>query len=215
MNKPKVGILGNCGYASIQSQTDGVMLNNPELVKNFDILIFSGGEDISPGLYGEENTNSHGVNLRRDFLEVSALKEALRLGVKVIGLCRGHQLINAVLGGKLYQDITKETGISHGTGHSRTNYGTWHSVHDFRPTVMDYWTNPTLAFMFPEVNSLHHQSVKIPGKGLDVILRARDGIVEATASKDMAVVSFQFHPEWMETGRNYFKKVMETGNIIW
>jgi len=204
MNDFKIGIVGGCGLYDFMERTGGNRVDSIKSALEKDILIFSGGEDISPSIYGERNTHSYSVNGTRDAFESAVFFRALDKGIKMLGVCRGHQLINALLGGKLYQDITIDAKIVH-----------THRAHIFVPDPETHWKNRSLSTIFSSVNSLHHQAVKIPGRGLDVILRATDGIVEATANKSGSIVTFQFHPEWLPAGEEYLARVAKTGQLIW
>lgn len=205
-----VGLLGDSGYGAFHYHTGGKIVHSVEEALTKDLLIFTGGADVDPSLYGQANLYS-GSTISRDFFERRVLYAAIGAHKKILGICRGHQLINVCLGGTLIQDIGKQAGLSHGR-----------SVHDFH-NHLGMWTNPTLARIFPAVNSFHHQAVRKVGRGLSVILRALDGIIEGTSSGDGSVVTFQFHPEWMtwenfwwnDEGRTYFRKVMQTGQLIW
>lgn len=70
-------------------------------------LVLSGGIDVDPRLYGERRhpeTDWH--HPFRDPYEFELLKEALRRDMPVLGICRGHQLLNVFMGGKLIQHIS-------------------------------------------------------------------------------------------------------------
>jgi len=204
MNDLKVGLLGNCGRFDLEDRTGGEVVHDIPTALTKDILIFTGGEDIDPSLYGQKNRYCSYVNIERDIFEKSVLTMAIAYGVKVLGICRGHQLINAVLGGQLIQDIGMEFGLRHGP-----------EKHDLRDRPNYWWDNESMAEIFPVLNSMHHQAVLNPGEGQHVICSSKDGVCEATANKTGTIVTVQFHPEWSEQGRNYFKKVMETGLLIW
>lgn len=212
----KIGLLGNVAYHNLHYYTGGEVIKDIPTAMKQDILIFTGGGDITPSLYGEQDRSCMGTDLRRDLFEKNVLIHATALGIKVLGICRGHQLINAILGGKLIQDIFNETGNIHWSSSKMKNgFGVWKDVHDFTPEEELFWRYESLAHLFPRVNSYHHQAVLTPGKGLDIICNARDGIIEATCSRDHSIVTFQFHPEWDHVGDRYFKKVMVTGQLIW
>lgn len=211
MKDLKVGVLGYCGLPEFERHLGGRIIHSVDRAELADILVFSGGEDINPWIYGEENRYGSFINTVRDNLELRVLKMAIRTGKKILGICRGHQLVNAVLGGSLYQDIRRDTGKDH--DRIADEYGNFLRVHSFGNEP--FWKNEELGKIFQTVNSLHHQAVKEPGKGLDVILRARDGIIESTASNDGRIVTFQFHPEWLASGPSYFERVLETGQLIW
>lgn len=94
------------GYAS------WIQGNLTKKMKEADVVLFTGGEDISPSLYKEsigKNTyfgrpNSDGLSYR-DQYEVEAFKEARNLDIPMFGTCRGAQLLCCLAGGKLIQDM--------------------------------------------------------------------------------------------------------------
>lgn len=141
-------------------------------IEKADVVIFSGGEDISPEIYNEEWKGARGVNPTRDKIELEALEHALNLNKKILGVCRGHQLINSYLGGKLIQNMSHPGG---------------HKLEDIDSTFL----NP---FEKIGVNSLHHQAVDVPGKNMRVTATFK-GIIEATENEQ--IVTVQFHPEFM------------------
>lgn len=89
------------------SQIDGI--------SNKDIVLFGGGEDISPSIYKEPPSRwNHGPALpsTRDIVEMAAFKQAQKVGAFCYGICRGAQMLCALSGGKLVQHVTH-----HGNGH--------------------------------------------------------------------------------------------------
>ena len=122
-----------------------------DIFKIYDakLVIFSGGVDINPAIYNQENTFSF-YDEKRDEAELKILKFALKMNKKILGVCRGHQLINAYLGGELVQDLGSDLNVNHGGGHK-----------------LVYLTQDSLIkSMFKRVNSLHHQGVIREGKEL-------------------------------------------------
>src|SRR5690606_17623115 len=90
-------------------------INNAIHVENMeeaDIVLFTGGEDVSPSLYGEENVLSFS-NPDRDIYEKAMFEEACKNNKNIIGICRGSQLLTALNGGKLIQDVTNHTSFVH------------------------------------------------------------------------------------------------------
>ncbi len=69
-----------------------------------DLIVFSGGADINPDIYGEENYHSY-CNLHRDKREIDVFDFAQENDIPCFGICRGHQMLNALVGGKLIQHI--------------------------------------------------------------------------------------------------------------
>lgn len=142
--------------------------------EKFDLIIFTGGEDISPDLYGQSNTHSS-FNKERDNIERKVLELYYGSGTKFFGACRGHQLLNVLMGGRLAQDIYFELGTHHPGTHG-----------------FDY-ADPILPTV---VNSMHHQGVIGLGNSIK-ILATYGGVIEATVSSNNKVFSVQWHPEFM------------------
>lgn len=74
----------------------------------WDGLLISGGADIDPARYGQEDINSFYCEPERDELELTLLKEAEEKKKPVLGICRGAQLINIAHGGTLHQDANRK-----------------------------------------------------------------------------------------------------------
>lgn len=146
------------------------------LVKRSDLIIFTGGEDISPDIYGGKP--AYYYNKTRDTVEINVLENALNNDKYILGVCRGHQLINAVLGGKLIQDM-------HHPG--------YHSLDFIKTSILQ------LEKIFKRgVNSLHHQAVEIPGKDMEVTSKFGE-IIESTEHVNKKIWTVQFHPEFMNS----------------
>ena len=79
-------------------------LPEPEPEK-YDALILSGGGDVDPQRYGEENTACFGVDPARDEAEFRLIEAYLRAGKPIMGICRGHQVLNVYFGGSLTQHL--------------------------------------------------------------------------------------------------------------
>jgi len=157
-----------------------------EKLSTIDLLVFTGGEDIAPRRYGQENTNSYGINTERDQLEFDILKAAKtgKLPVKkILGICRGIQLLNSSFGGSLTQDIFAETG-------KRPR-----PTHPLR-FLADF---PLTSTNFPVVNSMHHQAVKYVGESYPYKIIAVDANTEnlEIVLWEDRFLGVQFHPEFM------------------
>lgn len=79
-------------------------------LKKADLVLFTGGEDVSPNLYNELKHKKTHSNPRRDALEVEVYKSALQKKLPMVGICRGGQFLNVMNGGKIYQDIEDHLG---------------------------------------------------------------------------------------------------------
>lgn len=148
-------------------------------------MIFSGGEDIDPRLYGasrEEATNP--PNELRDRTELSLARTCLDLDLPVLGICRGGQLLNVARGGTLVQDLSSD---------HRPRPGTFarHEV-----ILRDSKLREILGAEQVLVESSHHQGIDVPGAGLRAVAHAPDGAVEAVEddSRDFCV-GVVWHPE--------------------
>ena len=156
-------------------------------------FLFTGGQDVSPELYGDRIRFENVECCRRlDDLEKTLLENALEKDKPILGICRGIQFINAALGGTLYQDIPSEmqTDINH---HQAPPYDRpVHKVYIEKSSPLYALTNQTVM----AVNSYHHQAVKELSPRLKIMARAEDGIVEGVYMPDKKFVwAVQWHPE--------------------
>ncbi len=157
------------------------------LIRRLDGVVFSGGPDFDPALYGEEVWNQTvSIDSVRDCSDLILARTALKSGKPVLGICRGHQLLNVALGGSLIQDIPTQAPdslVRHG--------GTRHPIAVEKGSALyRLFGKDTLI-----VNSFHHQAVRRSGEGIKITARSTDGIVEAFEYPN--VLAVQFHPEKM------------------
>ncbi|MDO5754822.1 MAG: gamma-glutamyl-gamma-aminobutyrate hydrolase family protein [Tissierellia bacterium] len=163
------------------------------LVDQLDGFIFSGGQDIHPSIYGEENRHCKEFAPKRDFLETTLMEALLEKDIPVLGICRGFQLMNGVMGGKLYQDLKeefKDLKDNHEMEKPYTNFAHWvNTTHDdFKQMV------GTSRF---QVNSLHHQGIRELADDLVEICRSDDGLIEgAYDPRKKFFLGVQWHPEY-------------------
>jgi len=160
-------------------------------------IVFSGGADICPGSYGETPIKSEwSGDYDRDQYEIELFHTALDLGIPVLGICRGHQLINVALGGTMYQDTaTQKDGAQ--------LHRSW-EVYDELKHEIEIAPHSVLAGIFPGrrtglVNSIHHQAIKDLGASLVVQATSiPDGLVESIwlDRPGHYVLGVQWHPEW-------------------
>jgi putative glutamine amidotransferase len=160
-----------------------------------DGLVFSGGGDIHPRYYGTPLlSTSAGVDTARDDFELELAPRAVDLGLPLLGICRGIQLLNVALGGTLYQDIQSELP---GQGW-RHKYQTTDGNRFHRVTLLDgSWVRQWGGEPAVMVNSHHHQAVQVPARGLRVTAWAPDGIIEAVEALPSLglIIGLQWHPE--------------------
>jgi putative glutamine amidotransferase len=156
-------------------------------------LMLSGGEDIDPSRYGHDPIPELGeVNPPRDEAELRALDCAVRRDVPILGICRGHQLLNVYFGGTLCQDIGVE--MEDAISHLQTT--PWGSHHHEATVVEGTRLAAAVGKQRLSINSYHHQAVRRLAPNLEVSARADDGLIEAVESRDHRwVVGVQWHPE--------------------
>jgi len=146
-------------------------------------ILFDGGADVSPELYGQVPHPRTSIYPYRDSVELFIFRHYLYTPVKYVGICRGHQFLNVMAGGILIQDLA-----SIEKGHKQ-----YHEVILEKNSILfnDYVKNEKMT-----VNSYHHQAVKVPGIGLRVTMTAINGVIEGTESaKGDKIRSVQPHPE--------------------
>jgi putative glutamine amidotransferase len=164
-----------------------------ELVRGFDGILLPGSDtDVDPAYYGEDPHPLLGkVITEKDETELLVLEAAERLGMPILAICYGMQALNVSRGGTLFQDITTQLGnsVKHQQGIPLARAS--HFVEIQAESLLG--TVGTGA----KVNSHHHQAIAQPGKGLEVIARARDGVIEAVQDTrdNRFVLGVQWHPE--------------------
>lgn len=167
------------------------------LVAHLDGLLFSGGEDVNPVLYGEQSEPCMGqVDAERDVAELGLARKWLASGRPLLAICRGHHVLNVTLGGTLYQDIATYIlhALDHGYAPARPMEKLVHPV-TLDPRSMLATILGGTSF---EVNSAHHQAVKALGNKLTAVAHADDGVVEAIELQGHPFcIGVQWHPEAM------------------
>ena len=176
-----------------------------EILERFDGFLFTGGHDVDPVIYGQEKTALCGdLCPGRDAMEQQLLTMALEKGKPVFGICRGLQLMNAVLGGTLYQDLVKQ--FSDQTNHRMAApYGrAEHEVKVLPDTPFAAWGIPQTI----GVNSCHHQGVDALSPRMAPMAVAPDGLVEAAyvPGADFAC-AVQWHPEFFPVEDNVSRTI--------
>lgn len=200
--RPRIGVTGNhrrwapawwctslalrlCGATPVRIST-----RHPWAGELPDALVIGGGNDISPEHYGGEVDAKVRLDPGRDELEIKWIRCALKNTIPMVGICRGAQLINVLLGGNLHGDIRPMRNLTYN-----------------RPGLL-----PTKQVRLePEsdlarimgktrlrVNSLHHQAVNVPGDGLRCVGQDLDNITQAVESTiNCPVIGVQWHPEYL------------------
>lgn len=155
-----------------------------------DGLLLPGGGDMDPKFYGQARIPACGEpNLLRDAAEPLLLRAFLAADKPVLGICRGIQVMNAVLGGDLYQDIKPFEHLPH-----NDHWAKVHTVTVRRGTLLSRILGQDTVL----VNSQHHQAVDRVAPGFTLAALSEDGIVEAIEKPDAGFcLGVQWHPEWL------------------
>ena len=169
----------------------------PDDVSPFGALLLTGGGDVDPKRYhGEPAPETDGVDADRDEMECRLIEQFIKAGKPVFGVCRGIQILNVALGGKLIQHVP---AVLQGS-ESHVLSGGDDSVHP-----ISFTRKSKLAEVLggvATVNSAHHQAVdpEAIGRGLRIIAVSGQGIVEAVEGVDLGapVLAVQWHPERLE-----------------
>jgi len=118
------------GYALAQEVSEDML----------DLVCFTGGEDVSPSLYGDKWHPYTGSNPYRDYEEQALFNLCIKNDIPMVGICRGAQFTNVMSGGRMYQHVEK---------HTRSH------------TITDVLTGESIY-----VSSTHHQMMMPSEKGL-------------------------------------------------
>jgi putative glutamine amidotransferase len=179
------------------------------VVSRADGVIISGGTDIHPKWYGRavtKNSRLTRFDMERDVMEVAAFNAAMELGIPVLGVCRGLQLISAIHGVEIIKDLGY-TEVSHAPNRDEIALSIDEPAHTVR---FEDGRNAPKSYRY--VNSFHHQGIKPPAANsveYEVVATAnadpisRNGvkhtgngrIVEIAKCPDNRWYGTQFHPE--------------------
>lgn len=157
------------------------------IIEGLDGLLMTGGGDINPLFLGEEPIPQlQDVDSFRDEYDFTLLRLAANRQLPIMGICRGHQVINAAFGGSLYQDIYTQhdqPALKHSQRMPRNQAS--HSVN--------------LCFLDRKayVNSIHHQAVHEVAPEFLPTATAPDGINEGMWHQEKSIFSVQWHPEYL------------------
>lgn len=178
-----------------------VMMGSTKLAAEYaemaDGLLITGGESVHPSRFGDTFNNladgdanvAHnlkaGCNVIRDEMEFAAFEEFFKRKKPIMGICRGHQLVNAALGGHNMLNFPRKHAVEH-------SEGIQHEIVAEDGSILNRLYGPKLL-----VNSFHRDCADAVGPDVKVTARSLDGIIEAIEHKALPVFSVQFHPERM------------------
>ncbi|MCW2757891.1 MAG: hypothetical protein JWO46_1637 [Nocardioidaceae bacterium] len=197
-------------YATCVSDAGGIPVHLPyeadgaDVVPRLDAVIITGGQDVHPARWGGDTTvvrpdsdprlDSSAHDQQRDGYESSIIAAAVESGVPVLGICRGHQMLNVALGGTLVADLPGSS-VDHYPQAAPPTDGAADHVVRFEPSSLAASIYGSEA----RLNSWHHQAVATCGRGLQVTGRAHDGVVESIEVPGRPILGVQWHPEWQRS----------------
>lgn len=215
--KKRILVLGGGGYSRPFTEhgetviTDAMSIKDMDRVATFDLVVFTGGHDVSPSLYHEKKHRHTQPYCARDVAEQLIFKECIEHNIKMVGICRGSQFLTVMNGGSLVQHVE-----NHGIG----------GTHPIK-TQLDVEL---------QVTSTHHQMMRPDGKyELLAYAEGRSDIYEGEGDvntlvdfkrneegqlkepevvwyPDTMCLAVQYHPEYMgedTEGYKYFQKLLE------
>jgi putative glutamine amidotransferase len=213
--RPLIGITVHCdpqeeeqgaysvtaGYAEAVAAAGGMPMLLPVLqdalapdamLARLDGLLVSGGGTLPPEAF---TTNPRPTlaetNPVRYRFERALLDAALGRDIPVLGICRGHQMLNEAAGGSLIQNIALDVP---GALEHRQSAPGWQPVHALRVAAGSRLSG--LGLPSGPVNSFHRQAVQVPGAGFSAVAWSPDGLVEAIEMPGgRFAMGLQFHPE--------------------
>jgi putative glutamine amidotransferase len=170
-------------------------------VTNCDAIVFTGGIDMDPIEKIEYANAPKEFNRARDLFELAVLEKALNERKPILGICRGLQLINVYFGGTLHLD----NGEAKNKIHKRECEDKIHQIKVEKNSLF----HSIVKQEFGVVNSAHHQSIDILGKGLKAVAHTEDGVIEVIESEnpeEQFLIAVQWHPERMNDLESPFSK---------
>lgn len=165
----------------------------PQFVDLLDGILFSGGDDLDPALYGETyHEKAEPIDPDRQKFELALIAEVERRRTPALGVCLGSQLMNVHRGGSLFQFLPEQSRDAALEHRKLNDDGRRHAVAIEPGTIL------FKAIGKPSIiaNTRHKQAVRTVGRGLRVTARAPDGVVEATEDPSLPLfLGVQWHPE--------------------
>lgn len=230
MKKPLIGITPSCeeksGAVSLRSnyvdsirRAGGLPVILPlslteeeaeQLADTLDGVLFTGGPDLHPFLFGEETHPACGeISALRDKMEPDFFHRMYRRRKPILGICRGVQLINVALGGNIYQDLSAQFHNAPPLAHRQPFHYTnpCHMVEVVAGTKFSQIAGAPVI----EVNSMHHQAIKDTAPSLTVCGRSSDGLTEAVEMDGYPyLLGVQWHPEYLYEQCDHAKRLFES-----
>lgn len=168
-----------------------------------DVVVFGGGKDIDPGFYGEkvgartDSPSNRDKKEKEDFDYVQRLRKEGK-NVKIVGVCRGLQLICALSGGRLIQDVSNHCGNHFMSTFDKQKIPV-NSIHHqmIYPYNLEKDKYKILGWSTNNLSSRY-----LNGKDKSMWLPTNFKELEVVLFKDTAALGYQLHPEMLFSRKN-------------
>lgn len=166
-------------------------------------VVFTGGADVTPALYGDSKHPFTGNDPARDNAEQMVFEQAIIMGIPMVGICRGAQFLNVMSGGRMYQHVEKHTRA--------------HSITDVETGEVVFVSSTHHQMMLPSPDALLVATAALGGERqwFDGQVAKKDiskEDIEVVYYKDTNCLCFQAHPEFntpeYEGMKQYFKRCL-------
>lgn len=193
-------------YASACGASHGNFLHSLDFeptktIEEADVIIFGGGADIEPGTYKELFGSRTSCSPGREKQEREDFKTGLALGKKFLGICRGHQFLCAMSGGKLIQDVDGHAGSNHFMTTFDGNQIKVNSIH--HQMINPYAIKGKSDYKILGWSTKRRSSKYLGAKDKSVLLPYDFKEIEAIYFPKINGIGFQYHPEMMGYGEEY------------
>jgi putative glutamine amidotransferase len=163
---------------------------DPDVLEGLDGIMFTGGSDVDPALYGAAVHATTRIRPVRDTAELMLMRAAIASALPVLGVCRGMQLMAVAYGGKLHQHLPDQLGHHNHRPVSGPKFGQ-HVVRLMPGSRAQAILGDELT-----VNSFHHQGVSDPGRLRATGWCPADNLIEVVEDPDLPyAIGVQWHPE--------------------
>jgi putative glutamine amidotransferase len=207
-----IGITDCSKYVNYQKWMEGAgasairlsdLANNVDDLKKCDGIVLSGGEDVHPRFYNKPEYLPYcdEINEKRDEFEWRVLEYVEQNKLPLLGICRGLQMANVFFGGTLLPDIPSFGKFNHSKSPEADRH---HVVQVDANSQLHQIVKTSVG----EINSAHHQSADLAGRGLVSNAISPDGVIEGMERKNVNAGPFlmlvQWHPERMKDQQSAF-----------
>lgn len=176
----------NLGEVSVDSQD---FFKNPN---DYGLVLFTGGDDVSPELYNHTSPNQCMNNPKRDANEIAVFKHARKHGIRCLGICRGFQFLNVMDGGTMYHHLDNHEGTNH---YVLNCFGVEMAVNSLHHQLVNLSKTSGAYSICTTINPINMSMTYYGDKDLPV--KAPEREVEAAIFPGIESAGVQWHPEYL------------------